>query len=186
MELKRPIFLYVGRITARKGIKTLLEACALLKSQGYADYSLLIVGQGDQREELESFIQERNLEEQVMWAGWVEYGNLGPYFQQADVFVFPTFEDVWGMVVPEAMVFGKPILCSNGAASCELIVEGENGYIFDPHDPPSLAEGMRRFLDDPGLVKSMGERSRQLIAKKTPEAAAQAYVEVTSFLMRNG
>ncbi|HLO49013.1 MAG TPA: glycosyltransferase family 4 protein [Kamptonema sp.] len=186
LELKRPIFLYVGRITARKGIKTLLEACALLKSQGYTDYSLLIVGQGDRREELESFIKECNLEEQVMWAGWVEYGNLGAYFQQSDVFVFPTFEDVWGMVVPEAMVFGKPVLCSNGAASCELIVEGENGYIFDPKNPKLLAEAMRRFLDNPDLIKSMGERSRQLIAQKTPESAAQAYVEVTSFLMGKG
>lgn len=184
LELKRPIFLYVGRITARKGIKTLLEACGILKSQGYSDYSLLIVGKGDQREELETFIKEGNFEEQVTWGGWVEYGNLGAYFQQADVFVFPTFEDVWGMVVPEAMVFGKPILCSNGAASSELIVEGENGYIFDPHDPQGLAKRMRHFLENPDLIKSMGERSRQLIAQTTPESAAQGYVEVTSFLMK--
>lgn len=87
------------------------------------------------------------------------------------------------MVVPEAMVFGKPILCSHGAASVELIAEGENGYIFDPHNPSGLAEAMRRFLDNPNLIQSMGERSRQLIAKTTPESAAQGYIEVTSFLM---
>jgi glycosyltransferase involved in cell wall biosynthesis len=185
LQLKRPIFLYVGRITARKGIKTLLEACAILKSQGYVDYSLLIVGKGDQREELEAFIKERDFEEQVIWAGWVEYGNLGSYFQQADVFVFPTFEDVWGMVVPEAMVFGKPVLCSNGAASCELIVSGENGYIFDPSSAKELADKMQIFIDNPDLIESMGERSRQMISQKTPETAAKAYVEVTSFLMEN-
>ena len=182
LQLKHPIFLYVGRITARKGIKTLLEACAILKSQGYVDYSLLIVGKGDQREELEAFIKERDFEEQVIWAGWVEYGSLGSYFQQADVFVFPTFEDVWGMVVPEAMVFGKPILCSNGAASCELIVSGENGYIFDPSSAKELADKMQIFIDHPDLIESMGERSRQIISQKTPETAAKAYVEVTSFL----
>jgi len=186
LQLKRPIFLYVGRITARKGIKTLLEACALLKNQGYSDYSLLIIGTGDQREELEAFIKERNFGDQVMWGGWVEYGNLGAYFQQADIFVFPTFEDVWGMVVSEAMVFGKPVLCSNGANSCELIAEGENGYIFDPKSPQELAKAMQRLLDNPDLIQSMGERSRQLIAQQTPESAAQAYVEVTSFLMGNG
>ena len=185
LQLKRPIFLYVGRITARKGIKTLLEACAILKSQGYVDYSLLIVGKGDQREELEAFIKERDFEEQVIWAGWVEYGNLGSYFQQADVFVFPTFEDVWGMVVPEAMVFGKPVLCSNGAASCELIVSGENGYIFEPSSAKELADKMQIFLDNPDLIESMGERSRQIISQKTPETAAKAYVEVTSFLREN-
>jgi glycosyltransferase involved in cell wall biosynthesis len=185
LQLKHPIFLYVGRITARKGIKTLLEACAILKSQGYVDYSLLIVGKGEQREELEAFIKERDFEEQVIWAGWVEYGNLGSYFQQADVFVFPTFEDVWGMVVPEAMVFGKPVLCSNGAASCELIVSGENGYIFAPSSAKELADKMQIFLDNPDLIESMGERSRQMISQKTPETAAKAYVEVTSFVREN-
>ena len=185
LQLKRPIFLYVGRITARKGIKTLLEACAILKSQGYVDYSVLIVGKGEQREELEAFIKKRHFEDQVIWAGWVEYGNLGSYFQQADVFVFPTFEDVWGMVVPEAMVFGKPVLCSNGAASCELIVSGDNGYIFDPSSAKELADKMQIFIDRPDLIESMGERSRQIISQKTPETAAKAYVEVTSFLMEN-
>ncbi|MEG5024191.1 glycosyltransferase family 4 protein [Microcoleus sp. AT8-B5] len=185
LPLKRPIFLYVGRITSRKGIKTLLEACAILKNQGYVDYSLLIIGKGDQREELEAFIKECDFEEQVTWAGWVEYGNLGAYFQQADIFVFPTFEDVWGMVVPEAMVLGKPVLCSNGAASCELIMSGENGYIFDPSSVQELAEKMQVFLDHPDLIESMGERSRQIISQKTPETAAKAYVEVTSFLMEN-
>lgn len=182
LDLKQPIFLYVGRITARKGIKTLLEACALLKKQGYSDYTLLIVGKGDQQEELESFIREQDFYEQVKWVGWVDYGSLGTYFDQADVFVFPTFEDVWGMVVPEAMVFGKPVLCSKGAASCELIVSGENGYVFDPSQAQDLAEKMQAFLDNPDLIESMGERSRQLIARKTPETAAQGYVEVISFL----
>src|SRR6476469_201707 len=185
LQLKRPIFLDVGRITARKGIKTLLEACALLKNQGYVDYSLLIIGKGDRREELEAFIKECDFEEQVTWAGWVEYGNLGAYFQQADIFVFPTFEDVWGMVVPEAMVLGKPVLWSKGAASCELVMSGENGYIFDPSSAQELAERMQIFIDYPDLIESMGERSRQMISQKTPETAAKAYVEVTSFLMEN-
>lgn len=183
LGLKQPIFLYVGRITARKGIKTLLQACAILKKQGYSDYTLLIVGKGDQQDELEAFIKEQDFPEQVNWVGWVDYGSLGAYFQQANIFVFPTFEDVWGMVVPEAMVFGKPILCSNGAASCELVVEGENGYIFDPTNAQELSEKMRIFIDNPDLIESMGESSRQLISQKTPETAAKAYVEVTSFLM---
>lgn len=184
LGLKQPIFLYVGRITARKGIKTLLEACAILKKQGYSDYTLLIVGKGDQQDELEAFVKEQDFPDQVNWVGWVDYGSLGAYFQQADIFVFPTFEDVWGMVVPEAMVFGKPILCSNGAASCELVVEGENGYIFDPSNAQELSEKMRIFIDNPDLIESMGESSRQLISQKTPETAAKAYVEVTSFLMK--
>ena len=182
---KKPVFLYVGRITSRKGIKTLIQACAILKSQGYSNYSLVIVGKGDQQEELEAFIQEKDLVDQVTWAGWVDYDKIGSYFQATDIFVFPTYEDVWGMVLPEAMLCGKPVLGSSGAASCELIEEGGNGYIFDPHQPQELATAMQKFLDHPDLIKSMGARSRELISQTTPETAAIAYQEVVEFLMRN-
>jgi glycosyltransferase involved in cell wall biosynthesis len=71
-KLKRQIFLYVGRIIPRKGLKALLEACSILQSQGYQEYSLLVVGTGEQREELEAFIKDYKLEVQVTWVGWVE------------------------------------------------------------------------------------------------------------------
>jgi glycosyltransferase involved in cell wall biosynthesis len=182
---KRPRFLYVGRITSRKGIKTLIEACAILKSKGYSNYSLVIVGKGDQREELETFIQEKGFADQVTWGGWVDYAKIGSYFQETDIFVFPTYEDVWGMVLPEAMLCGKPVLGSSGAASCELIEEGGNGYIFDPHQPQELATTMQKLLDHPDLIQSMGARSRELISQKNPETAAIAYQEVVNFLMGN-
>ncbi|MBE9126897.1 MULTISPECIES: glycosyltransferase family 4 protein [unclassified Coleofasciculus] len=178
LQFKRPIFLYVGRITSRKGLKPLLEACSVLKTEGYRDYTLLIIGKGEQREELETFVKDKGLENTVTWIGWVEYGYLGAYFQQTDVFVFPTFEDLWGMVALEAMVFGKPVLCSKWAGAAEMVVEGENGYIFDPYHPQELAVLMRRFLDHPDLITSMGERSQQLIAQTTPQTAAQSFVEV--------
>jgi glycosyltransferase involved in cell wall biosynthesis len=183
LQLKHPVFLYVGRITPRKGLKSLLEACSILQTQGYEDYSLVVIGTGEQREELEAFIKERHLEAYVTWVGWVEYGYLGAYFQQADVFVFPTFEDIWGMVALEAMVFGKPVLCSKGAGAAEMIVEGENGYIFDPYDPEDLAIAMRRFLDHPELIDSIGKQSQQLISQKNPSSAAQSFVEVISYIV---
>lgn len=190
LKHKRPIFLYVGRIIYRKGLKALLEACSILQSQGYQDYTLVLVGgdktskeEQDYKEELEAFITDRNLEERVVWTGFLEYGCLGPYFQQADVFVFPTLEDIWGMVVLEAMVFGKPILCSKWAGAAEMVVEGQNGYIFDAYAPEELAIAMQRFLDHPELIELMGKRSLQLISDKNALSAAQSFVEVISFVL---
>lgn len=183
LQLKRPVFLYVGRITPRKGLKALLEACSILKSQGYQDYSLLVVGTGEQREELDELVKERELDEQVTWVGWVEYGRLGNYFQQADVFVFPTLEDIWGMVALEAMVFGKPVLCSKWAGAAEMVIEEENGYIFDPSEPEELALAMRQFLDRPELMDLMGKQSQQLIRSKNPSSAAQSFVDVISLVL---
>ncbi len=178
LPAQRPIFLYVGRITARKGIKPLIEACAILKKQGYTDYSLLVIGDGDQRGELEELIAQQGLTNLVTWVGWVEYGSLGVYFQNADVFVFPTLEDTWGMVPLEAMVFGTAVLCSRWAGAAELVVDGESGYIFDPYKPEELAEKMRQFIDRPELIKIMGDRAKELIGKTNYQTAADGFIEV--------
>lgn len=167
-----PIFLFTGQVIPRKGIHLLLQACVLLKEQNCCDYTLVIVGDGEQRNELEEFTQQHELQNCVKWLGWVDYGALSAYFQIADVFVFPTLEDTWGMVVLEAMAFGKPILCSKWAGASEMVVEGENGYVFDPHTPEDLMKLMKQFIDDPSNGPSMGSQSKQLISQHTPEAAA--------------
>lgn len=182
---QRPIFLFVGSVASRKGIHLLLEACAILKKQDCHNYTLLVVGDGSQREELEVFCQNHSLAEQVKWLGRADYGQLGAFFRKADIFVLPTLEDTWGVVVSEAMVFGKAVLCSKWAGAAELVVEGENGYCFDPHDPEGLAELMHRFINDPDLAVSMGQKSEQLITQYTPKAAAEFLAKVTSFALEN-
>lgn len=176
-SLKRPIFLFAGQIIPRKGLKNLLEACLILKQQGYEEYTLMIVGDGEQRSELETFVQESGLEEQVTWVGKIPYRFLGGYFQFADVFVFPTHDDIWGMVLTEAMAFGKPVICSTGAGAIEMMVDGENGFTFDPLQPQALADFISRFIDTPELITLMGKRSRQIMSCQTPTEATQVFVE---------
>ncbi|WYM02901.1 MAG: glycosyltransferase family 4 protein [Gloeotrichia echinulata CP02] len=175
---KQPVFLYVGRIEQRKGLHQLLQACSILKKQGHYNYTLLVVGKGPQQEELESLCQAEDLQDCVKWIGWIDYSSLGLYFSNADVFVFPTLEDTWGMVVLEAMAFGKPILCSKWAGTSEVLVDRENGYVFDPHHPETLAEAMKTLIDNPKLISSMGQKSQQLISEHTPEAAAKFFVDI--------
>jgi glycosyltransferase involved in cell wall biosynthesis len=178
-----PVFLYVGRIEPRKGLNRLLEACSILQRQGYTNYKLQIIGTGDQREELEAFIQQHQLGAVVEWLGWVDYGNLGDYFEAADVFVFPSLEDIWGMVVLEAMAFGKPILCSKWAGAYELITPGENGYVFDPHQPDQLAAIMQQLMHDPASIPRMGQQARELMNRHTPKDAAQFFADVTAHVL---
>ncbi len=181
LNFPRPIFLYVGQIIPRKGIDELIEACSILHESGYRHYTLLIVGQGWQREELELKSKSQGLENNVLWIGQIDYSSLGTYFKYADIFVFPTHEDVWGMVVPEAMAVGKPILASKWAGTAELVEEGKNGYCFDPQVPERLAELMKCFIDNPELAVSMGNHSQELIKKHNPENAARFLVDVTNF-----
>ena len=185
VQLRRPVFLFIGQLIPRKGLQFLLEACIILKTKGYHNFTLLVVGDGAEREELEVFSKNHGLEDCVKWAGWVGYGSLGSYFHNADVFVLPTLEDTWGMVVLESMTFGKPVLCSKFAGASEMVLEGENGYLFDPHNPEELAKVMCRFIEEPNLIAAMGKKSQQLMSQHTPQAAAQFFVEVISSVRRN-
>lgn len=183
-SLKRPIFIFVGKVTPRKGLHLLLKACSELAKQGLNDYTLQIVGDGPQLQELKEFCDENNLTNSVQWVGRVDYSLIGEYFSKADVFVLPTLEDTWGMVVLEAMVLGKAILCSKWAGASELVTDGENGFRFDPYKPEQVAELMRRFINNPEIAIPMGEKSQQLMKNKyTPEAAAKFLAEVTSFVL---
>lgn len=185
LQLQYPVFLFVGRLLPRKGLHLLLEACHLLKKQGHKNFSLLVVGDGEQRKELETYCREHNLDDCVYWIGLVAYEQLSAYFERADVFVLPTLEDTWGVVVLEAMLFGKPVFCSQGAGTAELIVDGENGYVFDPKQPQQLAELMAKAIASPEQISLMGAKSRQTIAKYTPEAAARFLAEVVKAIASN-
>ncbi|MCH8876475.1 MAG: glycosyltransferase family 4 protein [Chloroflexi bacterium] len=166
------MFLYVGQLIPRKGLLRLLDECKHLLRRGRREFTLVLVGDGSQRTELEDHVRRSGLEENVKMVGWVEYGELGGYFRCADVFVFPTLEDTWGMAVLEAMVMRKPILCSKLAGASELVRDGENGYLFDPYEAGELARLMEMMMDDPAGIQRMGVSSCQIIAPHTPEAAA--------------
>ncbi|MUG96760.1 glycosyltransferase [Scytonema sp. UIC 10036] len=184
LQTQRPIFLFVGQVIPRKGIHLLLEACSILNEKGYCNYTLLIVGDGTQRQELETLTRDRNLQNCVNWIGQVDYHKLGDYFGCADVFVFPTLEDIWGMVVLEAMVFGKPILCSQRAGAAEMVVVGENGYTFDPYNPENLADLMMLFIKHPELIEKMGKKSSQQMVNHTPITVSESLTEIVEFTLK--
>ena len=75
----------------------------------------------------------------VLFTGAIPYEDTALYYSLADIFVMPSLEDKWSLVVPEAMSLGLPILCSiyNGCWP-ELVREGENGWVFDPQKPEEL------------------------------------------------
>lgn len=181
---QQPIFIFVGHIIARKDLRSLLKACALLESQGHQNYSLVIVGEGEQRQELEAYCAEQQLQNRVQWLGKVPYEQVGAYLSASDVFVLPTLEDTWGMVVLEAMMLGKPVVCSNGAGAAELITNGESGYRFQPQDIKALATAMKHFIENPGLAKSMGDTAQKLMAQHNPAAAAQFLSEVVYYTLK--
>jgi glycosyltransferase involved in cell wall biosynthesis len=184
LDVPSPVFLSVGRIEERKGLHLLLQSCHILKQEGYR-FSLLIIGRGPQQEELTAYCQSHDLADCVQWLGWRDYDRLGVYFQQADMFVFPSLEDTWGMVALEAMAFGKPVLCSKWAGASELIVDGKNGLLCDPHNPVEMAALLRKSIEQPELVSAMGVAAKDTISQYTPANTARFFADVSLQMLRS-
>ena len=105
--------------------------------------------------------------------------ELKKYYQAADIFVHPTREDIWGLVVNEAMAQGLPVISTNRCiAALELINDGKNGFVVPVEDEQLLAAGMNRILQDENLQYHMSQKALSIIDDYTIEKMAQAHLKI--------
>ena len=134
-QFPKYLLLFVGQLIKRKGILQILKALECLKD---SEIGLLIVGSGPEENSLRDFCKEKKLNN-VFFEGFRQQNELPKYYALADVFVLPSFEEVWGLVVNEALASGLYILCSKYAgAAYDLIEKRRNGEIFDPNNIKEL------------------------------------------------
>ena len=109
----------------------------------------------------------------MRFVGAIDYDNIAIYYAAADVFIIPTLEDNWSLVVPEAMACGLPILCSkyNGCWP-ELIHQDKNGWIFDPLDSESTVKCLNLCIENKNELTKMGINSQEIVKNYSPEKAA--------------
>lgn len=177
---KQTVFLYVGRLIALKGIVELLKGW---KAADLHDATLLLVGDGNQRKEIESLIKTENIKN-VILAGKVDYDNIAPYYAMADCFVIATLEDNWSLVVPEAMSCGLPVICSIYNGCWPELVKPENGWTFDPIEVESVAGVFKESFTRRDEFATMGEASQRIVANHTPMHAAQGIMEACVYVTR--
>lgn len=171
--VKGTTFIYVGRLWQGKGLTFLLEAFEKLQNLSDDDVSLLLVGDGPQEAELRQICFKRDIRN-VIFSGFHQKPELPRYYVAADVFVFPTLGDPYGLVVDEAMASFLPIVSTSSAGEISDRVEEEvNGFIVPPEDSTILADRMLRFVNNPVLCERMGESSAKKIAGHTPEQFAE-------------
>lgn len=158
------VILYVGQLIERKGIQYLISAYELLK-RDYNDACLVIVGDGPLKDKLQEVCIEQNIDD-VIFTGWVSEKEKVIYYSIADVFVLPTLEDVWGLVVNEAMCCGLPIITTNAAGcSIDLVENGYNGFIVNSGDVEQLYYALLNTFENPVEHDQMGIRSLEKIQR---------------------
>ena len=169
-------FLYVGRLIKGKGLCALLDAYAKLAAEELS-ISLLLVGDGQLRTELEEWAQQRGVNS-IYFIGFVQIDELPKYYGIADVFIFPSTIDRWGLVINEAMASGLPIITTSAVgAAKDLVKDGWNGFVIEPGDVESLYQCMKKRAVDEKLRQRFSQHSAERIAQWTNTEAVESFVK---------
>ena len=163
--------LAIGQFIHRKGFDVLLKAAASLP----ATAGIYIVG-GEPTEEYLQLRRELGLEN-VHFLGFQTKQTLVKFYKAADVFVLPTREDIWGLVINEAMAYGLPVITTDRCvAGLELVEENVNGYIVPVGSVEALAEKMQKILTCD--LRAMGEASLEKVRPYTIETMARVHAQI--------
>lgn len=170
---ERKMILSVGQMIPRKGFDVLLQAVSNLPR----DIGIYIVG-GSPYEDLQKLKDSLGLEN-VHFIEFKTKKRLREYYMASDLFVLPTREDIWGLVINEAMSFGLPIITTRKCiAGTELITDGENGYLLEAGEIQQTTEKIRILMESDSKRLLMGNKCRDKIRRYTIERMAQRHIEV--------
>jgi glycosyltransferase involved in cell wall biosynthesis len=166
--------LVVGRLLQWKGVKEVLDAWDRLPPPLRRDWTLLFVGEGPELNRVE-VAMTTHAPGEIVHIPRAAPDELAELYTVADLMVFPTLGEPWGVVVNEAMACGLPVLCSPRAGCAgELVIAGETGWLADPHDEAALRDGLMAALTCGHRIR-MGERAREHVAAFTGEAMAAGF-----------
>jgi glycosyltransferase involved in cell wall biosynthesis len=178
-----PFILYVGTIEPRKNLGRLLQAYTALRLNHRARHRLVVAGGlGWLYQDVLREIDELAAEHEVVFLGRVPDADLPVLYSLADLFVFPSLYEGFGLPPLEAMACGRPVLCSNTSSLPEVV--GDAGVLVSPFDIDGLADAMADLLGDPDRRAALGrrgiERAREFTWAKSAERLLDVYRRVAS------
>ena len=165
-----PVIGYISTFSAYEGIRYLIEATALLRDRG-RHAKLLLVGDGDQRDDLAARVHALGLDDgTVVMPGRVPHGDVVRFHSLIDVFVVPrTGDRVARLVTPlkpyEAMAMERAVVVSDVPALREIVVPGETGLVFRPEDAEDLADVLEGVIDDEPRRRELGLAARAWVVE---------------------
>jgi glycosyltransferase involved in cell wall biosynthesis len=185
LGLRGTVFLYVGRLWYGKGVRELLTAFESLQRSQSDEVSLLFVGDGPQDGELRHSCRSRDIRN-VVFAGFIQKQDIPRYYAVADVFVFPTLGDPYGLVVDEAMASALPVISTTAAGEIGgRIQDGVNGYIVPAADPTALAARMQTLAESAHLRERMGKLALKGMQGRTPAQWAEKFQAIVESMLRD-
>lgn len=158
----------VKTLAPKYGIDVLLRAFALLVAQGRSTLSLIIVGSGPQRGELEALATSLGIVAQVRFVGAVPHSEVPQWLNRLDVYVAVSRLDSesFGVAVIEASACGLPVVVSDAGGLPEVVAAGETGLVVPREDPKALALALAELVDSSVLRSRLGEAGRHRVVER--------------------
>ena len=172
------VVISVGQFIPRKGFDVLLESCKNLSDK----IGVYVIG-GEPTDEYIEVTRKLNLKN-VHFVGFKTKDELSEYYAAADVYVMPTREDIWGLVINEAMAFGLPVVSTNACiAALEMVRNGENGYIVPTDNPDQLSEAIKGVLNS-DKISDLSTSSLNAAKQYTIEKMVERHLEILKELYK--
>ncbi len=179
--LPEHMILFLGTLEPRKNLPTLLAAFArLCRRPGFAHYLVIAGGKGWYYGEIDAAVQRLGLGGRVLFPGYVPDGELPLWYSAADLFVYPSLYEGFGLPPLEALACGTPVVTSDASSMPEVV--GDAGLVVPPLDDEALAGAMARLLEDADLVAALRlrglARAREMSWQRVARETAQLYHRV--------
>lgn len=159
----RVVFVFSAKLVPRKDPMTLLRAYELMAARDRA--SVVFVGDGELRPQLEAYARDHRVADGVVFAGFVNQAELPRYYGMSDVFVLPSTYEPRGAVINEAMACGLPVVVTDRCGSIgDIVRDGDNAAVYPAGDAAALARILDQLTTDDALREKMGSRSEAIIA----------------------
>ncbi|MFZ7114093.1 MAG: glycosyltransferase family 4 protein [Bacteroidota bacterium] len=173
---------YVGYLSKRKNVEQLL-VCIRELATIRQDFILDLIGDGDDKNDLQRQVVELKLENFVRFTGFKQKEELPEYYAQTDVFLFQTGFDIWGLVLNEAMAAGLPCIASpNAGAVDDLIENGKTGFIVDFDHVDLVLEKIIFLFDNKEQAKRIGKNAAQFILQNAGvKQSANGFVQAIEY-----
>ena len=174
-EPQKISLIYVGSLIERKGVDLLLRAVSKIDS---ADFVLNIVGDGCEKENLRLLAKQLKIEDKINFCGFVATEQMKDVYASNSIFVLPTREDCFGLVILEAMCAGLPVVISKYADGAQDLIENNyNGIIIDPQDTILFAKKLEQLILDENLRKIMGNNSKSKVEDFSFSKVSEPFIQ---------
>jgi glycosyltransferase involved in cell wall biosynthesis len=161
--LNHPFVLYVGNLKPHKNLARAVEAFSRFRNRVGKEWRFVVVGSQSAGGEVHRTIGTTDLKGAVRFLGFIPDKHLLPIYALADIFLFPSLYEGFGLPPLEAMAAGTPVVSSNSSSLPEVL--GDAALLVDPHDPEQMASAMLRIISEDELRRTLIERGRRQVEK---------------------